>query len=593
MDDRSIFMPSLVTNHQSMPMSLTLPTLSSLATGGTHILVFLNPGKGWRQLSETNCSSLGRLETLPVMQKLFLIGSTAPQPTMHLVEQILVDASDSYNCGVYLIWKAGKADATHAGYKLCAACQAMPSGQKYVDVPRLRHCLTKSLISLFWSLVKRHCYAVRESHYSASSKYEYKSGCKQGHTRCFTLRNPATGDCLLSGIIADMHRFRMGPMYLGNKVDWYKAPSCFLNENRPKYVSIHEVRRYLTEYSPYTPPYIARSATFTTFKERMESERGLKARLLAELSAMEDIYTAACECLGYHPYRERWLDIFTFQCLVSKDTPCGECRGCRGRMCQAAMVVLAAQGVGDSVVLPHMGAVFRHPRYKNLSLEEWNLVTINEKAAVFKSCSKHCLCAYHFHYFVKECIDNKPPTHLEDICCFRGFSKKSGCLYLFAVYSIQFGIPTDSHVQDTAFKLGWTPYAGDEVATSCALELWVPPTFYERANIWPAGLRQLLSISAFATLALETCARRFGNRHQAVLHSMRPKLLKQYSPANTKDCPSLTQLEQKAVAVVENLKTNHGWKALIHTQYCADKPVYQMDIRQLFVVTRNAEKKTI
>jgi hypothetical protein len=254
------------------------------------------------------------------------------------------------------------------------------------------------------------------------------------------------------------------------------------------------------------------------------------------------------------------------------------------------MVVLAAQGVADSLVLPHLGAVFRHPRYNNMSLEEWSLVTVNEKAAVFKSCSKHCLCAYHFHFFVEECLANHPPTHLEDICCFRGFSKKSGCLYLFAVYGIQFGIATDSHVQDTAFKLGWTPFSSDEVRTSCALELWIPQLCYEKGNLWIAGLRQLLSSSAYITSALRTCAREFGDRHNTVLANMEQKRLKASmeqkdpkvsSPTRVVDSASINIMQKEAKAIVHELKQTTGWKSLIATEHSVDKPMYQTDIRHM------------
>ena len=257
-----------------------------------------------------------------------------------------------------------------------------------------------------------------------------------------------------------------------------------------------------------------------------EGGENLVTKKRKQLSQVEDVYILSSEICGDNSYREGWKQVYTTKCSVCQERPCGECRDCRTRMVQAAMVVLAAQGVSDKIILPHLGAVFRHSRYVNLSMEEWGELTVHELAAIFKKCSCHCKNAFALHNFIQECLEYGPPTTLEDIECIRAFSKKSGCLWLKAVFNIDFGVPSDSHVLDSAKKLRWVPQSCQATLCSHLIECFVPREMWEMPNIYLAGLRQNLAENSMKTHVILTCASYLGREHLELVKQILPKSYK-------------------------------------------------------------------
>jgi hypothetical protein len=245
------------------------------------------------------------------------------------------------------------------------------------------------------------------------------------------------------------------------------------------------------------------------------------------------------------------------------------------------MVVLAAQGVGDKLILPHLGSVFRHPRYSNFSIEEWVLVPISELAGIFRTASKHCLNAYHFHYFLVECMNNGPPLCLHDITCFRGFSKKSGCLYLKAIFNFDFGIPTDSHVYEASLALGWIQRGANEELASYMLELWVPLCCWEYLNVWLAGIRQMLSIDPAITAKLMACSKFLGVNHFRLLSSITPKSVKSTNPLQIEK--TLLQVQHLCETVIASPQWQSE-RLTSPTEHQSPRParMLQQDIRDLF-----------
>jgi len=250
-----------------------------------------------------------------------------------------------------------------------------------------------------------------------------------------------------------------------------------------------------------------------------EKDRSLVENWNKKYQMLEDIYETACQCTSSEPFRMHWQDVYTTKCSADPYHPCGECRDCRTRMAQAAMVVFAAQGVSDKICLARLGSVFRHPRYANFSLEEWCCITVVELAACFKSCSKHCKNAMNCYYFLKEIKEMGPPTTLEDLVCFRSVGKKTACLWLVAVYQLSFGIPVDSHVNNKSVSLGLVPpEAKDRMdLISAMLQYWLDVSNWERLNNLIGGISQFMETDKIASLVIEAVTQRLSSNHVSVL----------------------------------------------------------------------------
>jgi hypothetical protein len=193
-------------------------------------------------------------------------------------------------------------------------------------------------------------------------------------------------------------------------------------------------------------------------------------------------------------------------------------------MCQALVIVVAAQGVSDNVILPHLAAVFRHSRYRNFSIEEWASVSIPELASIFKRCSCHNKSAFFMHFFLVEILHHGPQTNLCDLMSCRGFQKKSACLWLMSVYNINFGRPTGSHVLDAYVRLCWMPPDSSEELASYMLEMYLPREMWELPNIYLAGIQQNLSIGPEETFVVLSCACLLGGQQTlSLVESILPK----------------------------------------------------------------------
>ena len=124
----------------------------------------------------------------------------------------------------------------------------------------------------------------------------------------------------------------------------------------------------------------------------------------------------------YSP-RSRWMDAFPVKCKSS--TPCRTCRECSIRAAQAAMVCVAAHGTADHNILAPLGAVFRHPWYKNYTIEDWVATDLTEIATIFEPCSKQSMNAHYFWMFMCYCAKKGVPTSVEELSGLYGFQKKN------------------------------------------------------------------------------------------------------------------------------------------------------------------------
>ena len=295
-------------------------------------------------------------------------------------------------------------------------------------------------------------------------------------------------------------------------------------DGRPHRCSIGRTRECLDVGSDGNLDHIKGYTKLEEYKQSvLEQGTSVVEHVVSQFSALEDVYLTSCKVLHFKALREMWMEVYTTVCYVSVKDPCGKCRGCRIRMCQALVIVLAAQGVADKVILPHLAAVFRHRRYRNFSVEEWAMLSITEISAIFKRCSCHNKSAFFMHFFLLEILHHGPPTNLRDLMCFRGFQKKSACLWLKAVYNINFGVPTDSHVVESAIALGWVPANTSEELASYMLEMYLPRELWEIPNIYLAGIRQNLSIGPEETFVVLSCAWLLGKQTLSLVETIFPR----------------------------------------------------------------------
>jgi hypothetical protein len=189
-----------------------------------------------------------------------------------------------------------------------------------------------------------------------------------------------------------------------------------------------------------------------------------------------------------------WEDVFTTQC--NHKQACGVCKACSIRIAQAALVVYAAQGVADENILPHLGAVFRFPKYRNFGVEEWMMVPVAELATIFRHCSKQGQNALYVRDFLEEVAANGVPRTLDDCLCFYGMLKKSACLFLGVVFNCHYGIPVDRHLSVAFVNCGWVHpecHKGTNATLlSDMVEVWLPMEETGMINNVVAGLRPTL-----------------------------------------------------------------------------------------------------
>jgi endonuclease III len=216
------------------------------------------------------------------------------------------------------------------------------------------------------------------------------------------------------------------------------------------------------------------------------------ASMLSEYLKLEAVYHRLTTVHEVYPPRHFWEDVFTARC--KEDPCCWTCRECRRRFSQISIVLVACQGTRDLLCLPHFGAVFRHPRYKLFSVEEWSTISIPELTMVFSQVSKQAQSAIYVKLFLGDfAFKSDLPQEIFQVCCYLGFGKKSACLLLNAMDPHRcVGIPVDRHLSSAFRFLGWAdPAEKDETMISKMVELWLPAEHWSRCNIVCAGLRQV------------------------------------------------------------------------------------------------------
>jgi endonuclease III len=243
-----------------------------------------------------------------------------------------------------------------------------------------------------------------------------------------------------------------------------------------------------------------------------------RKKFLQQYCKLEEIHQTLIQVHDIHPPRSRWKDIFTVRC--SQARACFKCRQCRMRFSQAAIALVAAQGTKDSVCLPYLGAVFRHRRYRNFSVEEWSLISPDELTMVFHRTSMQGQNANTVHFFLQEFAhkDFLPET-IDDLSCFLGFGKKTACLLLDAMGVVdEPGIPVDRHLATGFRSLGWADVnESDETAISTMVECWLPRHKWGECNIVCAGLRQVWLQHSQYKNTLISVAQNLGAEHYQLL----------------------------------------------------------------------------
>ena len=273
------------------------------------------------------------------------------------------------------------------------------------------------------------------------------------------------------------------------------------------------------------PPGIAASGISRLHQDwiqSLENNSKMKEIFWEEYRLVKDIVEAAGTRFNLWSLRQFWEMVFTTTCQDTQE-PCGTCRQCSIRIAQAAIVVYAAQGVADENILPHLGAVFRSPRYEHFGVEEWRLVPVAEVATVLSHCSMQGQNALYIRDFLSEVDTNGVPRTLEDCLSFYGMLKKSACLFLGVVFHQNFGIPVDRHLVAAFINCGWVhPQCNsdtDPTLLSDMVECWLPATEIGKINNVVAGIRQLFQNSRFRAQVKET-ARVCGPRHLSMLQKI-------------------------------------------------------------------------
>jgi hypothetical protein len=215
-----------------------------------------------------------------------------------------------------------------------------------------------------------------------------------------------------------------------------------------------------------------------------------------------------------------WEDVFTTKCPASESTkvPCAQCRSCDIRCAQTIIVVFAAQGVADENILPHLGGMFRLPRYRNFGCKEWSMVGTEEVAQLLTPCSCHGLKACYLRTWFQYVVDaGAAPLSVEQCLCMYGMQKKSACLFLSAFLGIPVGVPVDRHLKVAFLNLEWVhPECSDPTIMSEMIELWLPMGETANMNNVLAGLRQLYQKKQHRQILLDAAERK-GPLHQELL----------------------------------------------------------------------------
>ncbi|KAG9300897.1 hypothetical protein G9A89_002949 [Geosiphon pyriformis] len=281
-------------------------------------------------------------------------------------------------------------------------------------------------------------------------------------------------------------------------------------------------RLLLNSHGSSTPLDATGSQLYKQWEDRLKKSPSLPQKFLREYRMLQELVnTIGNGPLKLWSLRESWEMVFTTKC--GESTPCGTCRDCSIRIAQAAIVIFAAQGVADENILPHLGAVFRSPRYSPLGIEEWVMLPIAEVATVLNHCSMQGQNALYIHDFLAEIAKNGVPRTLEDCLTFYGMLKKSACLFLGVVFHQTFGIPVDRHLSAAFVNCGWVHpkcvRKSDATILSYMVELWLPVEETSNINNVVAGIRQLYQNSKY-TDKVASVASRLGPAYSILLSKL-------------------------------------------------------------------------
>ena len=528
-----------------------------------------NPGHTEKSQRFINKQTWNAIAHVPLLIRTFLCKSTtAPQPDLIMIQQCLLAASRHVKLPVIIV-AAVPSDS-----------QSAPSKHYRVVFRAEDNAFLGSLaddcemaVAAWTVLCRQSRSAIKKSMQHTSSYTHGKGLLSHTHTFSYQWKNKnGEMEDLLVVSDQDVHKYihnKQQPHHV-DKLASYK--NVALVSDRPKTKCIDVVRKEIhSMQKSHAGVSLSYGDQFQLeqYIQAAERDPGLVDKWQQTYQMMEEIYDTACKCTSSEPYRMHWLDVYTSNCSASPSQPCGVCRGCRTRMAQAAMVVFAAQGVSDKLCLARLGAVFRHPRYENFSLEEWCCIDVVEFAACFKCCSKHCKNAFNCYYFLKEILENGPPTTLEDLVCFRSVQKKTACLWLVAVYQLTYGIPVDSHVNKKSVLLGLVPEkARDKVSLiSTMLEYWIDVSKWEMVNNLIGGISQFMENDSIAALVIDAVVQQLSREHVAVLKAFCNKRMRHSILWQTKitvDCSQgLQQIREETTTLKKrsHLQSNCGLRS--------------------------------
>jgi hypothetical protein len=233
-----------------------------------------------------------------------------------------------------------------------------------------------------------------------------------------------------------------------------------------------------------------------------------RTRLLDQYHKLQWVQYHLVEDHSLYLPRQAWESVFTACCKLTPQ--CLECRDCRKRFAQATIVLVSAQGTRDLLIVPHLGAVFRHPRYLHFLIEEWASVSLAELTICLSQTSKQAQTGQTVSLFLRDFanqlsffrqISNHPlPTTVGELTCYHGFGKKSACLLLGALGMGELGIAVDRHLMEGFKNLNWvSSTVREETAASEMVEMWLPkhnkkyqPILLQTAERLGMGHRELV-----------------------------------------------------------------------------------------------------
>ena len=236
------------------------------------------------------------------------------------------------------------------------------------------------------------------------------------------------------------------------------------------------------------------------FAREIEYAKVNKTRFMEQFHKMQRLEERLGRDFGVVSIRSQWLLALSAKCERWKPgnweyVGCGCCMGCWNRWCQAVMLIKSASGVSDESVVMHFGAVFKSERFGGFGIEEWCKLEDWEYASMANGCSKSVMNANHVLPLIRWAWDKRRlPRELHEMIRFYGFSMKSACLIMHAVYGREFGIACDLHLIRIFCGLGWVKETKDPTRIACTVMQWLESKYWSEVNNLFAGLGQLVAM---------------------------------------------------------------------------------------------------